>query len=146
MYFPRNMSNQSFTKSKATDSEWCFSQTIFWNLLYWNFAIPATLAVIFLIQDNPSASALNFDANFQLFAMFFRARHMDEHTKLYRIGVFSTNFKIIFTTTTRQSAWKTCCFFSRGNLKIFKRSLIGCSNVHLMSMKKVLFVVESLFI
>ena len=52
-----------------------------------------------LIWDNPSASALNFDDDFLLFTIFFRARGVDEHTKLNCIGVSSTNFKIIFTNT-----------------------------------------------
>ena len=46
------------------------------------------------------------DADFLLLAIFFGARHVDEPTKLYRVGVFSTNFKITFTTKTRQSARK----------------------------------------
>ena len=46
------------------------------------------------------------DADFLLLAIFFGARHVDEPTKLYRVGVFSTNFKITFTAKTRQSARK----------------------------------------
>ena len=78
------------------------------------------------------------DADFLLLAIFFGARHVDEPKKLYRIGVFSTNFKITFTTKTRQSVRKVAGWL--GWL------LGGCSNVHLLSIKKVLFVVETLFL
>ena len=78
------------------------------------------------------------DADFLLLAIFFGARHVDEPTKLYRIGVFSTNFKITFTTKTRQSVRKVAGWL--------EWLLGGCSNVHLLSIKKVLFVVETLFL
>ena len=91
MHFTRNTSNQSFTKSKATNSEWCFSQTIFWNSLFWNFAISATLTVIFKYQTThlqlPSSA-------FLLFAIFFRIGYVDEHTMLYCIWVSLNNFKL----------------------------------------------------
>ena len=68
--------------------------------------------------NNFSCDLLNMRQPTECFLVIcniFRASHVDENTTLYRIGVFSTSFNIIFTKTIRQSTQKPAFFlrFSR---------------------------------